>query len=104
MANTVDIIKRVVAAIDNTFKVSSIIDNSDGTYTLETCDTLHLQENFPLVIDGNDYLVNEVVADTSITIAGSVLPTATSFEIYPPVYFHGTVIKAMEDMKEKKRK
>jgi hypothetical protein len=100
---TVDIIGRVVEAIDNTFTASSIVDNGDGTYTLETCDTLHLQEGFSLTIDGEVYKIVTVNADTSIVLSGTVLPTLTSFEIYPPVYFHGTVIKTMEDMKRKKR-
>ena len=97
----VDIIGEIVAAINNTFIVKTITDNGDGTYTITTNDTLHLQEGYPLTIDSNDYEIVTIVKDTSIKISGSVLPTVTSFEVYAPVYYHGTVIKVKSEIKNK---
>lgn len=95
---TVDIIGEVVESINNVFVVKDITDNGDNTYTLTSCDTLHLQEGFPLTISGNSYEITDVIKDTSITISGSVLPTASSFTIYEPIYYHGTVIKVKSEM------
>jgi hypothetical protein len=96
---TVDIVREVVSNIDNAIALTSIVDNADGTYLLNTNDTLHLQDGFPLVIGGNDYTIVTVVKDVSVLISGSVLPVLTSFNVYAPVYFHGTVIRVNAEMK-----
>lgn len=95
---TVDIIREVVESIDNTFIVKAITDNLDRTYTLTTDNTLHLQEGFPLNIGANGYDIVTIVKDVSITISGSVLPVLMSFDIYLPVYYHGTVIRVIAEM------
>lgn len=89
---TTDIVEALVDELCFTFEATNIIDNTDGTYTLETCDTFHLQECFYITNNGNQYLVTEVIKDTSITMMGSFLPVPM-FEIYKPHFFHGTVIQ-----------
>lgn len=91
---TVDIIREIVEDLELTFFVNTITDNGGGEYTITTDDTLHLQENFPLTIGVNSYTIKTVTKDASIVLTGSVLPNVTSFEVYAPRYYHGTVIKA----------
>jgi hypothetical protein len=99
---TVDIIREIVEGINKTIEIDSVVDNGDGTYTLLTCKTLYIQENFPITINSNDYTVTTVVKNTSIVVKGDVLPTADSFDLYAPYYFHGTVIKTKNEMETKK--
>ncbi|RLI45313.1 hypothetical protein DRO61_10730, partial [Candidatus Bathyarchaeota archaeon] len=71
---TVDIIREIVEGINKTIEIDSVVDNGDGTYTLLTCKTLYIQENFPITINSNDYTVTTVVKNTSIVVKGDVLP------------------------------
>ena len=89
---TTDIVEALVDELAFTFEATNVIDNTDGTYTLETCNTFHIQECFYITNDGNQYLVTKVIKDTSITIQGSFLPVPM-FDVYKPYFFHGTVIQ-----------
>ena len=40
---TVDVVGELVANIDTTVKINEIIDNSDGTFTIFTCNTKYLK-------------------------------------------------------------
>lgn len=96
---TVDIIREIVEAISIEFTAKTITNNGNGTYTLTTDDTMYLQEGFSITIGAVTYEILMVVKNTLITIKGSALPTIKVFNIYPPVYFHGTVIKVKAEMK-----
>ena len=98
MSETVDIINTIVSGINKTFTAKNIVDNGDGTYTLNTCDTLYLQEKFILSIDSIDYLIETIGRDSFIKISGPTLPTLLTFEIYSAHYFHGTVIKTKNEI------
>jgi hypothetical protein len=47
-------------------------------------------ERKTIEIDGEKYVVKSVQKDVSFVISGSVLPTATQFNLYQPKFFHGT--------------
>jgi hypothetical protein len=96
---TVDIIREVVEAISIEFTAKTITENANGTYTLTTDDTLHLQEGFSITIGAVTYEILTVVKDALITINGISLPTIKVFNIYPPVYYHGTVRKVKAEIK-----
>jgi hypothetical protein len=98
MEETVDIIREVVEGIDNEFSVDAITDNGDGTYTLTTGNTLHLQVGFPLTVGAVLYNIDSIVKDVSITISGASVPVLTAFDIYSPVYYHGTVVRVSNEM------
>jgi hypothetical protein len=95
---TVDIIREVVEAIDVTFKAKTITDNGSNVYTLTTDNTKWLQSGFSITIGAVEYDITSVTKDVSIVITGSALPTIKTFDIYEPVYFHGTVIKVKGEM------
>jgi len=95
---TVDIIGDLVNAINLTFTIYTTIDNGGNSYTLGTCNTLHLQVGFSITIDTVNYLITEVDKNTAITITGDVLPTEDSFEVYPPFYHHGTIISSAGEL------
>jgi hypothetical protein len=89
---TRDILEQIITAINYTFTASSIVDNLDGTFTLFSCNTLHLQAGYDLVIDGNDYVIISVNNNVSIIVGGSVVPTSKTFQTYNPTFKAGTII------------
>ena len=95
---TVDIIGDIVSNMKLTFTIYGVIDNGGNSYTLTTCNTLHLQTKFTITIDAVNYVITEVDKNVSITITGDVLPTADTFEVYPPYYHHGTIISSAGEL------
>jgi hypothetical protein len=86
---TVDIIDDLLKEVNLTFKIDECIDNGDKTYTLKTCDTLHLQNCKEVQIDGRKYSIVDFKYGEYITVKGRKKPEVTEFEVYAPVYFHG---------------
>ena len=88
-----DIIESLVNQLTFTGAINNLIDNTDGTFTIEVCNTFHTQPVCSMIdIGGTDYKVTEVVNNTSITFTASVSPVGTTFSIEGPKYFHGTRI------------
>jgi len=98
IVETVDIVRSLVSELNKTINIDSIVDNLDGTYTVETCDTYYLHECLKITIDAVTYTVKSVEKNVSFVIKGDVLPTATSFELPAPFYFHGTVIQTNQEL------
>ena len=92
---TVDIVRELVESLTFTFNIDSIVDNGDGTYTLNGCKTYQLQAmpNCTIEIGGLPYTITNVEHNESITITGNPVPTVNSFTVPAPFYFHGTVIQ-----------
>jgi len=102
--DTVDIIKDIVAALSFTILVDNIVDNSDGTYTVNVkkdADTIkrtyHLTAtNQTVTLDSKDYKVIEIVPDVSILIKEKVAgaaPVITTFPVPAPFFHHGTLVE-----------
>lgn len=107
--STVNIIRELVSLMKFPFTIKSVVDNTDGTYTLETGSTHYLQKgsNTVFVIDGEPYEILEVVINESVKVKGEVLPVASTFDLPTPYFFHGTIrqtnteISEEEDMAKK---
>ena len=101
---TVDIIKDLVSEMSFEVIIKLITDNGDGTYTLSTCNTYHLQECFKITYESAQWTITNVVKDTSITIKpvldSTPAPTTLSFDAYDPYYFHGTVIQTNLELEQ----
>lgn len=91
---TVDIIKDLVASLDATFYILSVIDNGNNTYTINTNCTWWLSVEHEVVIGVNtykiiDFKINEYIIVESIGVP--IIPTATTFPIDAVNYIHGTL-------------
>lgn len=91
---TVDFIEDIVAEMTPTITIDSVVDNGDGTQTLNVCDTYWIRKYLDLTIDGNSYAVSSFIKDTSITIPSTILVTVDSFILQAPHYFHGSPMQA----------
>ena len=88
-----DIIETLVNQLTFTELINDLIDNTDGTFTIEVCNTFHVQPVCSKIDIGSTlYKVTQVVNNTSITFTASVAPVGTTFSIEGPKYFHGTRI------------
>lgn len=103
-----DILRDIVAGLSFTEPITNLIDNGDGTYTIEVCKTYHVQANCSSInIGGTDYPVTAVVDNDSITISSTIAPVGTEYTIAAPSYFAGTrlaintKISNIEDYKDK---
>ena len=99
--STYELLKPIVDAIDKTFTIQSVTDNTDGTYTLFSCNTLWACQGFNVTIQGNVYKITTINPDVSITVKGTVLPTKGTFNLYPPVFYHGTIKATDGDLLKK---
>ncbi len=102
---TINIIKSIVDNIDLSIKVKTItidiapVGGVDGKFTLTTCNTKWLQpKKFSITIDAIIYTIESVVLNESFTIIGSEEPTIFEFNIYPPKYYHGTIIQTTNEL------
>lgn len=81
-----------------TFEATDIVDNEDGTFTLETCNTFHLQPLFKITIGVIEYEITAVSHNTSITIKGEEFPTVNTFSVYNPFLHYGRVSDVNEEL------
>lgn len=96
--STVDIIQDLISNWTLTVQIKSIVDNEDGTYLLNVCETYYLTNQTKFSIDSVEYEVIEVVDNVSILIKGVYIPVVTSFILEPPHFFHGTVYQTNAEL------
>jgi hypothetical protein len=103
---TVDIVKELISQLDIIVKFNSIVDNGDGTYTIETCNTGYLAPMYEFDIYGVKYKVlNEVGKEFEFnkrfTLKGSIIPSVEKLVLNSLKYYHGTVIATKEELSRK---
>ena len=103
---TVDIVGDLISELDFTVKFKSIVDNLDGTYTIESCNTGYIFPCYEFVVDGVNYKVlNEVGKEfkfnEQFTIKGNIIPSVTEITLDSLKYYHGTVIATKEELSRK---
>ncbi len=105
--STYELLIPVIASINKTFTIDSILELTapdagvDGVWKLLSCNTLWATESFTVTIDDVDYIISANDPNISITITGPSAPTATTFQLYPPVFYHGTVKATESDLEAK---
>lgn len=88
MKLTVDILDDFINLLDlSGLVLSSVFDGTDTT--LSMAKTYHARKNMMLNVDGNDYLILEVVNNMSIKVSGEVVDPI-NYTVPNPFYFHGT--------------
>lgn len=96
--STYELLVPVIAAIKKTVYIKTVVENSAGNYTITSSCTLWASVGFPITIGTEDYLIESIIPDESIVIAGSVIPEESSFELYAPKFYHGTIRSTEADL------
>ncbi len=100
----IKILEELIETTAHTIKVSSVVDNGDGTFTLYVNFTYYLNTLKSVTIDGIKYRVTAFVLNESLTLKGSIIPTETEFDIDPPEFRHGTPQKVDGEIENKTTK
>ncbi len=104
---TVDIIRDLVATLQLSVNVGSVTANVNGTYTVATTCTRHLQTGMSFSVSGIDYVVVSFVRDVSFTVSGASTISVSSFLLPAPKFWHGSILETnktltgISDMSEK---
>ncbi len=102
--STYELLLPINAAINNNVNVTSVVTNNNGTFTLNTCNTLWATIGFPVKINNFEYKIKSVVNDVSITVkpvTGNTAPVVGVFPLYVPKFYHGTITATEVDLNKR---
>ena len=85
----VKIIRKVIEDLVLTVKVKASVDNGDGTFTIQTCNTQYLNDCSRFSFGGNNYVSQGVVVNESVKLKGSPLLT-DDFTLPAPLFIPDT--------------
>lgn len=101
---TYDILTDILEDIDLSFIGTSVEEVSTGVYKIYTEDTKWLTKGFTITIDGIDYVIEDFEFNEWIKISGESIPEILEFDIYEPIFEHGTVLEQNELLNIKREK
>ncbi len=91
-----DYLQDIISEMKINVPVTSITDNGDGTYTIETCDTQFLRTCSLFEYDGSSYMVDSFVQDEQLVLSlqgGTFnITVEDGIDLPAPLYFHGTIM------------
>lgn len=94
----------IINQIDKSVICQSVTDNNDGTYTFDCNYTKWATVGYSVTIGLDDYTITDFVCNESITVSGASLPTVLTFDLYAPIYKHGTILKVASELNKLKAK
>lgn len=111
--NAIDIIESIVTAMTFKVKIKSVTVAA-GLQTIEVCDLFHAEPNRNITIDGNSYLIKDIVESAYNECGVATLPKiilegtpdiiATEFDLYAPQFYHGTPLAQNVNLDKKSNK
>jgi hypothetical protein len=105
MDNIVDLFRTAIEDLGQTIPINSVVDNLDGTWTLNVSKTKWLRpyannmsRSTSVTINSVAYPITELVYDASITLTTNTdLSSFTSLTIQAPIYINGTQLMVAKD-------
>jgi len=99
---TVDVVGSLVASIDTSIKINSVVDNG-GSYTVKTCNTKYLRPRSTFEHNGIIYTVIddpgfEFDPNRCFTVTGQSIITGNVIELPKMKYYYGTVIATSNEL------
>jgi hypothetical protein len=83
------ILKEVLDTVSPTVNISNVEDLGGGSYKLTVDTTLYLNSLTKITIDGSEYTIDAFELNTSLTVSGGPLVTASSFTVSQPKFVWG---------------
>lgn len=90
----------IVNSIDKSITCQSVTDNLDGTYTFLCRYTKWATKGYNVTIGAVTYSILEVVTDVSIKVSGASLPIFLTFDLYAPIFKHGTLKRVASELNQ----
>jgi hypothetical protein len=106
---TVLVIGELIEDWELSFVIDSVVDNGDGTYTLNVPKTFYLVSGKRRILTINliDYVILEVVNNESVKLKGTdandvplPVPPSDTFNLPVPFYFNGTIVQTNMEIKK----
>lgn len=97
---TVDIVEDLVSRLNMPLKITEVVDNLDGTYKLETCNTYYLQAGFDVFLGLVTYQVVSVDINELVTVKGLSAPLIGSYSLPTPYFFHGSILQTNTELSQ----
>lgn len=94
----------IIAQINKSITCQSVTNNGNGTYTFACNYTKWLTAGFDITIGLVTYTITDFVCNESITVSGATLPTVLTFDLYHPIFKHGTILKVSGELNKLKSK
>lgn len=91
----------IINQIDKVVTCQSVITNLDGTFTLGCLYPKWAVSGYDITIGGIVYTIVEVVYGVSIRVKGSIIPAVLTFNLYPPIFKHGTIKRVASELDAK---
>jgi len=92
------ILNEYVSTLSQTIQFNNVIDQGDGTFKIETCNTGTLRPPKCIEIGSSTYVITELVQNEYFVVSGPQPITATSYEIQAPFFIHGTPMNASNEL------
>lgn len=99
--STYELLAPIIAAIDKDITIQSVTVISAGNYKLNVCSSRWATAGFPVTINGIVYKITDIVPNVSITVTGPSAPPSVVFNLYAPVFYHGTIEATEEKLDAK---
>lgn len=96
------ILSEITAGMSFPVSYDSVTDNAGDSFTLNgVCDFHHVQPGFTVTIGGHDYLIVDYDATAkTITVEGTDPLSALTFNLYKPIFVHGTPMQQEAELKK----
>lgn len=94
----------IINQINKSVICQAVTNNGDGTYTFDCNYTKWATAGFNVTIGLVTYTITDFVCNESITVRGASLPTVLTFDLYPPIFKHGTILKVSGELNKLKAK
>lgn len=99
--STYELLEPIIAAIEKDITIQSVTVISTGNYKLNVCNSRWATVGFSVTIGSVVYKIIAIVPNVSITVTGSSQPGVVKFNLYIPVFYHGTIEVAENKLNEK---
>ena len=97
----IDIISEMNAKVVPVVEIVDYVFDNINTHTLILKDLFYLQKGFKIIIDGEEYNIESIDYDTdTITLLCPIEIEVTTFPIYLPKFFHGTIRQTNNELQE----
>lgn len=94
----VKILNEYISTLTQTVVFKNVIDQGDGTFKIETCNTANLRPPKYIEIGSSGYTIESIVQDECIIVRGDNPITVDSIELPAPFFIHGTPMNAANEL------
>ena len=94
----VKILNEYISTLTQTVVFKNVIDQGDGTFKIETCNTANLRPPKHIEIGSSGYTIESIVQDECFIVRGDNPITVEFVQLPAPFFVHGTPMNAANEL------